>query len=120
MIPQISKDTTRQRVHNRIRKKMQGSDERPRLNVYRSLNHTYAQVIDDTKGVTLVSASTASGSKEAKGKKRTGGNLASAQEVGKLIAKRAQEKGDKQGVIDRRGHAFHGRKKAPAGAAGGS
>ena len=58
MIPQISKDTTRQRVHSRIRKKLQGSEERPRLNVYRSLNHIYAQVIDDEKGVTIAAAST--------------------------------------------------------------
>ena len=117
MIPQISKDTTRRRVHSRIRKKLQGSDERPRLNVYRSLNHIYAQMIDDTKGVTVVSASTASGSKEAKGKKKTGGNLASAKEIGKLIAQRAQEKGVKQVVFDRGGYLYHGRIKALADAA---
>src|SRR5438105_7641058 len=100
MIPQISKDTTRQRVHSRIRKKLQGSEERPRLNVYRSLNHIYAQLIDDDKGVTIAAASTTIGSKEAKskGNKKTGGNLASAKEVGKLIAQRAQEKGVKQVV----------------------
>jgi large subunit ribosomal protein L18 len=119
MIPQISKDAVRRRVHTRIRKKLQGSDERPRLNIYRSLNHIYAQVIDDGSGVTLVSASTASGSKEAKSKskKRTGGNLASAKEIGKVIAQRAQEKGIKQVVFDRGGYLYHGRIKALAEAA---
>jgi large subunit ribosomal protein L18 len=117
MIPQISKDNVRRRVHTRIRKKMQGTDERPRLNVYRSLNHIYAQVIDDGKGVTLVSASTTSGNKESKSKKKTGGNLASAKEVGKLIAQRAQEKGVKKVVFDRGGYLYHGRIKALAEAA---
>jgi large subunit ribosomal protein L18 len=117
MIPQISKDAVRRRVHSRIRKKMQGSDERPRLNVYRSLNHIYAQVIDDANGLTIVSASTASGKKESKGKKRTGGNVASAKEIGKLIAQRAQEKGVKQVVFDRGGYLYHGRIKALADAA---
>lgn len=116
MIPQISKDETRRRVHTRIRKKLQGSDERPRLNVYRSLNHMYVQLIDDGKGVTVVSATTAAG-KNDKGKKRTGGNLASAKEVGKLIAQRAQEKGIKQVVFDRGGYLYHGRIKALAEAA---
>ena len=117
MIPQISKDTTRRRVQARIRKKLAGSDERPRLNVYRSLNHIYAQVIDDGKGVTIVSASTASGRKETKGNKKTGGNLASAKEIGKLIAQRAQEKGVKRVVFDRGGYLYHGRVKALAEAA---
>ena len=117
MIPQISKDEVRRRVHTRIRKQMQGSDERPRLNVYRSLNHIYAQVIDDEKGVTIVSASTRVGKKEAKSKKTTGGNLASAKEVGKLIAQRAQEKGVKKVVFDRGGYLYHGRIKALADAA---
>lgn len=120
MIPQISKDGIRRRVHTRIRKKLQGSEERPRLNVYRSLNHIYAQLIDDGKGVTIVSASTASGAKEAKSqgkKKKTGGNLASAKTVGKLIAERAKEKGVKQVVFDRGGYLYHGRIKALAEAA---
>lgn len=116
MIPQISKDDTRRRVHTRIRKKLQGSDERPRLNVYRSLNHLYVQLIDDAKGVTVVSAATAGG-KNDKGKKKTGGNLASAKEVGKLIAQRAQEKGIKRVVFDRGGYLYHGRIKALAEAA---
>jgi large subunit ribosomal protein L18 len=119
MIPQISKDTTRQRVHSRIRKKLQGSEERPRLNVYRSLNHIYAQLIDDDKGVTIAAASTTIGGKEAKskGSRKTGGNLASAKEVGKQIAQRAQEKGVKQVVFDRGGYLYHGRIKALADAA---
>ena len=117
MIPQISKDDVRRRVHTRIRKKMQGSGERPRLNIYRSLNHIYAQVIDDSQGVTIVSASTAAGRKEAKSKKKAGGNLASAKEVGKLVAQRAQEKGVKQVVFDRGGYLYHGRIKALAEAA---
>jgi large subunit ribosomal protein L18 len=116
MIPQISKDAVRRRVHTRIRTRLQGSDERPRLNVYRSLNHIYAQVIDDGNGVTLVSASTASG-KESKSKKKAGGNLASAKEIGKLIAQRAKEKGIKQVVFDRGGYLYHGRIKALAEAA---
>jgi len=117
MIPQISKDDVRRRVHTRIRKSLQGSGERPRLNIYRSLNHIYAQVIDDDQGVTLVSASTARG-KEAKGsKKKAGGNLASAKEIGKQIAQRAQEKGIKKVVFDRGGYLYHGRIKALADAA---
>src|SRR5438552_12778557 len=116
MIPQISKDAVRRRVHTRIPKALQGSDARPRLNIYRSLNHIYAQVIDDGSGVTLVSASTASG-KEGKSKKKTGGNLASAKEIGKLVAQRAQEKGIKKVVFDRGGYLYHGRIKALADAA---
>ena len=118
MLTISSKNVTRRRVHERIRKKVLGTAERPRLNVYRSLNHIYAQVIDDGKGVTIVSASTASGRKESKqAKKRTGGNLASAKEIGKLIAQRAQEKGVKQVVFDRGGYLYHGRIKALAEAA---
>lgn len=103
-------------MHTRIRKKLQGSDERPRLNVYRSLNHIYAQVIDDAKGLTIASASTASGKKETR-KKRTGGNVASAKDVGKMIAQRAQEKGVKKVLFDRGGYLYHGRIKALAEAA---
>ena len=114
MIPQISKDSVRRRVHTRIRKKLQGSEERPRLNVYRSLNHIYAQLIDDSKGVTLVSASTNAGKA---GKGKVGGNVASAKEVGKLIAQRAKEKGVKQVIFDRGGYLYHGRIKALADAA---
>jgi large subunit ribosomal protein L18 len=106
----------RQRVHERIRAKVHGTAERPRLNVYRSVNHIYAQLIDDHDGKTLVSASTVNGKKE-KSAKKTGGNVASAKEVGKLIAQKAAEKGIKKVVFDRGGYLYHGRVKALADAA---
>jgi large subunit ribosomal protein L18 len=115
MIPEVSKDKVRRRIHQRLRQRLQGSSERPRLNVYRSLNHIYAQVIDDSTGKTLASASTTQGRK--KGDRRTGGNVASAKEVGKTIAQRAQEKGVKKVVFDRGGYLYHGRIKALADAA---
>jgi large subunit ribosomal protein L18 len=115
MIPDSSKDKTRQRIHDRIRKKLTGSPERPRLNVYRSLNHIYAQIIDDSKGVTLAAASTAQG--DTKGSKRTGGNVASAKSIGQQIAQRAKEKGITKVVFDRGGYLYHGRIKALAEAA---
>ncbi len=114
MITQTSKNDTRQRVHERIRKKMLGTAERPRLSVYRSLNHIYAQLIDDLKGTTVVAASSTEG---AKGSKRTGGNLASAKEIGKQLAQRAKEKGITKVVFDRGGYLYHGRVKALAEAA---
>ncbi len=114
MLTQLSKNQTRQRVHERIRRKMLGSGERPRLNIYRSLNHIYAQVIDDMKGETIVAASSAEGSK---GERRTGGNVAAAKEVGKLVAQRAKEKGITKVVFDRGGYLYHGRIKALADAA---
>ena len=111
-IPQ--RNNIRQRVHDRIRAKMSGTAERPRLNVYRSLNHIYTQLIDDANGVTLASASTMSG----KGTERkSGGNVEAAKEVGKLIAERAKEKGIKKVVFDRGGYLYHGRIKALADAA---
>src|SRR5262252_1996255 len=110
MIPDSSKDKTRRRIHQRLRNKLSGSTERPRLNVYRSLNHIYVQVIDDMSGTTLVSASTAKGKKAGK---KNGGNVASAKEIGK----RAQEKGIKKVVFDRGGYLYHGRIKALADAA---
>ena len=114
MIPEISKDKIRRRIHQRMRQRMSGTAERPRLNVYRSLNHIYAQVIDDLNGKTLVSASTAQGKK---GSRKTGGNVASAKDIGKTIAQRAQEKGIKKVVFDRGGYLYHGRIKALAEAA---
>jgi large subunit ribosomal protein L18 len=115
MIPQRSRNQVRQRVHKRIREKMLGTAERPRLNVYRSLNHIYAQIIDDTNGVTLVAASTM---EEAKSKgRKAGGNVASAKDVGKVIAQRAKEKGVQKVVFDRGGYLYHGRIKALADAA---
>ncbi len=115
MIPNNSKDKVRQRIHQRLRQRLSGSSERPRLNVYRSLNHIYVQVIDDATGQTLAAASTVQGGK--KGVKRTGGNVASAKEIGKTIAQRAQEKGIKKVVFDRGGYLYHGRIKALADAA---
>jgi large subunit ribosomal protein L18 len=118
MITKTSKDQTRQKVHTRIRKKILGTAERPRLNVYRSVNHIYAQVIDDAQGVTLVSATSVQKGKGIKGAKRpTGGNVGSAKEVGKLIAERAKQKGISKVVFDRGGYLYHGRIKALADAA---
>ena len=114
MLTKIGKNEKRGHVHERIRKKLQGTAERPRLNVYRSLNHIYVQVIDDLHGRTLVSASTAEGKKEAR---RTGGNVASAKTVGKAIAERAKAKGVTKVVFDRGGYIYHGRVKALADAA---
>jgi large subunit ribosomal protein L18 len=114
MLTRTSKNTSRQRIHDRIRKKMVGTQERPRLNVYRSLNHIYAQVIDDLKGITIAAASTAEGKKS---DRTTGGNVASAKNVGKTIAERAKEKGITQVVFDRGGYLYHGRIKALADAA---
>jgi large subunit ribosomal protein L18 len=101
----------RQRIHSRIRAKLAGTDVRPRLNVYRSLNHIYAQVIDDQKGQTLVAASTL------QIKSKTGGNVAAAKEVGKAVAEQAVAKGIKRVVFDRGGYLYHGRVKALAEAA---
>jgi large subunit ribosomal protein L18 len=118
MLAKTSKDQTRQKVHTRIRKKLMGTTERPRLNVYRSVNHIYAQVIDDAKGTTLVAATSVEKGKGIKGDKRpTGGNVSSAKDVGKLIAERAKEKGIKKVVFDRGGYLYHGRIKALADAA---
>ncbi len=118
MITKTSKNVVRSRVHKRIRKKVLGTAERPRLNIYRSVNHIYAQVIDDGKGVTLVAASSLEAGKDKDGKAHIkGGNLASAKQVGKLIAERAKEKGLKQVVFDRGGYLYHGRIKALADAA---
>jgi len=123
MLTRVTKNEKRGHVHDRIRKKMQGTAERPRLNVYRSLNHIYVQVIDDLHGKTLVSASTAEGQKaegdkgDKKAAKRTGGNVASAKAVGKIVAERAKAKGVTKVVFDRGGYLYHGRVKAVAEAA---
>jgi large subunit ribosomal protein L18 len=114
MLTQISKNATRRRVHERIRKKVLGTAERPRLNVYRSLNHIYVQVVDDLEGKTLVAASSAEGKKELR---TSGGNLAAAKNVGKTVAERAKAKGINKVVFDRGGYIYHGRVKALADAA---
>ena len=114
MINLRKRNDIRQRVHFRIRSKMTGTAERPRLNVYRSLNHIYTQLIDDANGVTIASASTMSG----KGiERKTGGNVEAAKMVGTLIAERGKEKGIKKVVFDRGGYLYHGRIKALADAA---
>ncbi|HEX4757268.1 MAG TPA: 50S ribosomal protein L18 [Terracidiphilus sp.] len=111
MITEAKRNEIRQRIHSRIRAKLAGTTERPRLNVYRSLNHIYAQVIDDQKGETLVSASSL------QSKLKTGGNVASAKEIGKAVAELAVKKGIKKVVFDRGGYLYHGRIKALADAA---
>ena len=115
MINPRQRNVIRQRVHNRIRQKMAGTAERPRLNVYRSLNHIYTQLIDDAQGVTIASAS--SKGKKSDESKKSGGNVAAAVEVGKLIAERAKETGIARVVFDRGGYLYHGRIKALADAA---
>src|ERR1700722_16396754 len=114
MLTKISKNHKRGHIHDRIRKKMQGTADRPRLNVYRSLNHIYVQVIDDLHGKTLVSASSAEGKKE---KGRTGGNVGASKEIGKTIAERAKAQGVTKVIFDRGGYIYHGRVKALADAA---
>jgi large subunit ribosomal protein L18 len=103
----------REAIHRRIRRKVRGSSERPRLAVYRSLNHIYAQVVDDQRGQTIVSASTTE--KELRGS--TGGNIEAARRIGKAIAERAIEKGISSVVFDRGGYLYHGRIKALTDAA---
>ena len=113
MFTPIARNKVRKRVHERIRKLLAGTGERPRLNVFRSLQHVYAQVIDDTRGSTLVAASSLDKDFPLRG----GGNVAAAREVGKLIAQRALEKGIRQVAFDRGGYRYHGRVKALADAA---
>ena len=113
MIRQISKDEIRSRIHTRIRRKVKGTAARPRLAVFRSLLHIYAQVIDDAKGETLVAASS---SEKAAGV-ASGGNIAGAKDIGKLVAERARAKGIQKVVFDRGGYLYHGRIKAFADAA---
>lgn len=98
----------RRAVHSRIRKKVRGNAERPRLAIFRSLNHIYAQVIDDENGRTLAAASTTE--KDLKGS--TGGNIEAAQRVGRAIAERALAVGISNVVYDRGGYVYHGRIKA--------
>ncbi len=106
-----SKNQIRLRIHTRIRRRVRGTEQRPRLAVFRSVKHIYAQVIDDNKGHTVVAAS--SNEKSA----GDGGNVAGAKAIGKLIAERAKDKGIKAVVFDRGGYLYHGRIKALADAA---
>ena len=109
MINKKSSNVARLKRHQRVRKNISGTAERPRLNVFRSLNHIYAQIIDDTKGITLVSASSMD-----KDFSANGGNIEGAKAVGELVAKKALEKGIKAVVFDRGGYIYHGRVAALA------
>jgi large subunit ribosomal protein L18 len=109
---QDSKNQIRLRIHKRIRRRVSGTQERPRLAVFRSLNHIYAQVIDDSQGNTLAAA--ASTEKDLRGK---GGNLEGAKLIGRKVAERAKSKGITRVVFDRGGYLYHGRVKALADAA---
>jgi large subunit ribosomal protein L18 len=113
MISRVPKNEIRSLIHRRIRRKLRGTPERPRLAVFRSISHIYVQVIDDSKGQTVVAAS----SSEKESKIKSGGNVAAAKQIGKLIAERAKEKGVQRVVFDRGGYLYHGRIKALADAA---
>ncbi len=108
----LEKARLRLKRHKRIRKNMVGTGEKPRLNVFRSVQNIYAQVVDDTTGHTLVAASTID--KELRSKLKTGGNVEAAKQVGLLIGKRAIEKGINEVVFDRGGFKYHGRVAALA------
>ena len=113
MITKLDKNAVRQKRHARVRARLSGTEARPRLNVFRSNKHIYAQLIDDVNGVTLASAS----SVEKDFGLESTGNIEAAQKVGEIIAKRAVEKGYASVVFDRGGYLFHGRVKALADAA---
>lgn len=113
MYKRIDRKSLRAKKHKSIRNKVSGTAERPRLSVYRSLNNIFAQIIDDVKGVTLVSASTV----EKDGKIENGSNVEAAKIIGERIAKKAIEKGIKAVVFDRSGYVYTGRIKALADAA---
>jgi large subunit ribosomal protein L18 len=114
-VRKLSRNAHREQVHRRVRRRVAGTTSRPRLCVYRSLGHIYAQVIDDQGGRTLVSASSLD--KETRGQTKGGGNVAAAKVVGKVIAERARAAGIQQVVFDRGGYKYHGRVQALANAA---
>lgn len=105
MYKQFNKNAARQKKHRKIRKTLVGTKERPRLSVFRSLNHIYVQIIDDFAGKTLAAASTL----DLKGQIPSGGNVEAAKQVGALIAEKAKEKGIAEVVFDRSGYKYHGR-----------
>ena len=115
MITPIDRSTERRRIHKRIRQKISGNMNRPRLCIYRSLKYIYAQIVDDTQGRTLVAASTAE--KSLRGDLKQGGNVQASKLVGKTIAERAKAKGIESVVFDRGGYLYHGRIRAVAEAA---
>ncbi|PHS34276.1 MAG: 50S ribosomal protein L18 [Alkaliphilus sp.] len=112
MFKKTNKNMNRQKRHRRVRGKVKGTPERPRLNVYRSLKSIHAQIIDDVAGITLVAASGLD--KEIKDQFEFTGNKEAAEAVGKLLAKKAQEKGIETVVFDRGGYIYHGRVKSLA------
>jgi large subunit ribosomal protein L18 len=113
-----TKDDRRQRIRYRIRRRVTGTVERPRLTIFRSVSHMYVQVVDDATGKTIASASTVEPTvKGALQQKASGGNVAGAKAIGKTIAERLIEKGVKRVVFDRNGFLYHGRVKAVADAA---
>jgi len=114
-VRKLSRDAHRQRIHRRTRRTLAGTEERPRLSVYRSTKHIRVQVIDDAKGRTIVSASSLDA--EVKKQIKGGGNIASAKVVGKIIAERAKAAGVERVVFDRGGYQYHGRIQALAEAA---
>ena len=115
MISKVDRKATRQKKHQRVRKTVTGTAERPRLAVFRSLNHIYAQVINDELGITLVAASSLD--PDFKQSELSGGNTEGAQKVGQTVAQRALEKDIKHVVFDRGGNLYHGRIAALAEAA---
>jgi len=112
MLTQVSKNFRRQKVHRRIRSRVRGVVSAPRLNVFRSLKHIYAQIVDDGQGRTLVSASSCDS--EIRKTLKSGGNIAAAKVVGKALAERAKNAGISRVVFDRGGYTYHGRVKALA------
>lgn len=115
MFTRFDRKKALERRHLRVRKNVQGTQERPRLSVYRSLHHIYAQIIDDTAGVTLVA--TSSLDPELRKTVKNGDNIEAAKQVGALVAKKALEKGLNTVIFDRGGNIYHGRVKALAEAA---
>ena len=114
-VRKLSRDAHRRQVHRRVRRSVAGTPERPRLSVYRSLGHIYAQVIDDRSQRTLVSASSLD--KQTRAQTKGGGNVAAAKVVGKIVAERARAAGIEKVVFDRGGYRYHGRVQALANAA---
>ena len=112
MLTQVSKNFRRQKVHQRIRRRVRGVVSSPRLNVYRSLKHIYAQIVDDVRGCTLASASSCDA--EVRKTLKNGSNVAAAKVVGKTLAERAKAAGISRVVFDRGGYTYHGRVKALA------
>jgi large subunit ribosomal protein L18 len=112
MVKQYDRNAARKKRQKRVRGKISGTAECPRLNVFRSANHIYAQLIDDSKGITIAQASTLD-----KGFEGPGGNIAAAEKIGETVAQRAKEKGIEKVVFDRAGFLYHGRVAALADAA---